>query len=86
MARLSTPSVNTTEAVDQDRQGTRTRGFGQLVAARDAICKFNETHFPFQQATQVWESYVTTHRNSCGSKRAKAVSFTPMEEYQWFQY
>lgn len=29
--------VKTPEAVDQDKQGTKTIGFGQLVAARDAI-------------------------------------------------
>lgn len=30
--------VKTLEAVDQDRQGIRGIGFGQLVTARDAIC------------------------------------------------
>lgn len=30
-------SVNTEEAVDQERQGTNTKGLGQAVAARDAI-------------------------------------------------
>jgi len=34
---LITPSVNTGEAVDHDRQGTNEIGFGQLVAAKDAI-------------------------------------------------
>uniref|UniRef100_A0A2M4D5K2 Putative secreted protein n=1 Tax=Anopheles darlingi TaxID=43151 RepID=A0A2M4D5K2_ANODA len=34
---LITPSVKTDEAVDQDRQGTSTSGFGQFVAANDAI-------------------------------------------------
>jgi len=29
--------VKTAEAVDQDRHGTSTNGFGQLVAASDAI-------------------------------------------------
>lgn len=37
MAPLITPRVKTLEAVDQDRQGTRTIGFGQLLAAKDAI-------------------------------------------------
>ena len=61
MALLSTPSVNTTEAVDQDRHGTRTRGLGQLVAAKDAICKLNGIQFAFQQESCDSESYVTTH-------------------------
>lgn len=30
-------SVNTAEAVDHDRQGTSTKGFGQAVAASEAI-------------------------------------------------
>lgn len=32
-----TPRVNTEDAVDQDRQGTKTTGFGQLEAANEAI-------------------------------------------------
>lgn len=28
----------TAEAVDQDKQGTSTKGFGQFVAANEAIC------------------------------------------------
>jgi hypothetical protein len=32
-----TPRVNTAEAVDQDKHGTRTTGFGQLEAASEAI-------------------------------------------------
>lgn len=38
MAPLITPRVKTPEAVDQDKQGTRTTGFGQLEAASEAIC------------------------------------------------
>jgi hypothetical protein len=34
---LITPSVKTDEAVDHDRQGTSTKGFGQLEAAKEAI-------------------------------------------------
>lgn len=30
-------SVNTDEAVDHERQGTRTKGFGQAEAAKEAI-------------------------------------------------
>lgn len=41
IAPLKTPSVNTPDAVDQERQGTNTRGLGQLVAAREAICREN---------------------------------------------
>lgn len=33
--------VNTPEAVDQDKQGTKIAGWGQLVAANEAICKNN---------------------------------------------
>jgi hypothetical protein len=33
---LITPSVNTELAVDQERQGTKTIGLGQLVAASEA--------------------------------------------------
>lgn len=35
--RKSVTVVKTLEAVDQDKQGTRGIGFGQLVTARDAI-------------------------------------------------
>lgn len=38
MESLITPSVNTEDAVDHERHGTKTTGFGQLVAANDAIC------------------------------------------------
>lgn len=38
MEALITPSVKTGEAVDQERHGTRAIGFGQFVAANDAIC------------------------------------------------
>lgn len=30
--------VNTADAVDQDKQGTKTIGLGQFVAAKEAIC------------------------------------------------
>jgi hypothetical protein len=35
--------VKTGVAVDHDRQGTRTRGLGQFVAANEAICN-NKTN------------------------------------------
>lgn len=38
MEALITPSVKTGEAVDHERHGTRAMGFGQFVAANDAIC------------------------------------------------
>jgi hypothetical protein len=34
---LVVTSVKTDEAVDHDRQGTSTKGFGQLEAAKEAI-------------------------------------------------
>ena len=34
-----TPFVNTFDAVDQERHGTRTKGLGQFVAANEAIWK-----------------------------------------------
>jgi len=37
MAPLMTPRVNTPAADDQDKQGTKTTGSGQLVAAKEAI-------------------------------------------------
>lgn len=36
--------VKTLDAVDQDKQGIRGIGFGQLVTAREAIC--NNRHQP----------------------------------------
>ena len=45
MAPLMTPRVNTDEAVDQDKHGTRTTGFGQLEAASEAICVTTNLYF-----------------------------------------
>lgn len=34
----NTTSVKTPDAVDQERHGTNTMGFGHVVAAKEAIC------------------------------------------------
>jgi hypothetical protein len=47
-----TPRVNTDEAVDQDKHGTRTTGFGQLEAASEAICVTMNLYFFFKSSIE----------------------------------
>jgi hypothetical protein len=62
-----TPRVNTDEAVDQDKHGTRTTGFGQLEAASEAICVtmnlyfFLNRQFKKNMSTKFDYRYVATH-------------------------
>ena len=49
MAPLMTPRVKTDEAVDHDKQGTRTTGFGQLEAAKEAIYMQNPFVYLFSE-------------------------------------
>lgn len=48
MAPLITPLVNTIDAVDHDKQGTKTTGSGQFVAASEAIYKEKNLNCSFK--------------------------------------
>lgn len=54
--------MKTAAAVDHDKQGTKTNGFGQLVAANEAIYQIQKIvlHFDFNSSIKL--TYMTSHR------------------------
>lgn len=84
-----TPCVKTAAAVDHDRHGTNTNGFGQFVAANEAICEWNQDIMKHTDSLKKWKlvwsfAYMATHWQTANAQRSQAVAFAKMEQNQVF--